>query len=187
MKKILLIDNFDSFTFNLVHYLEGLNCSVEVFRNNELNTISLKSYDALVISPGPGLPTESNELVDFLKRNYGAKPMLGVCLGMQALLNLKGYSIYNMPKVKHGIQTEIQTDSGVLFDENSNNAQVALYHSWAGKTKEILEPFTVKATMGEWAMAIEDPKNQVYGVQFHPESILTPSGKTILQNWLNSF
>lgn len=187
MKKLLLIDNFDSFTFNLVHYFEGLDCVVDVVRNNAIKSLSTEHYDGIVISPGPGLPEEAGQLMDFLDKTYGTKPILGVCLGMQALLVLKGNSLYNMPYVKHGVQESVVVKRKVLFSGLDKFQPVGLYHSWAAKSLEISNIFEVTAARGEWAMAIEDSAHYAYGIQFHPESILTPNGRIILQNWLDAF
>jgi len=182
LKRILLVDNYDSFTYNLVHYFESLDCKVTVLFNDQLDAIVTTEFDAVVLSPGPGLPAEAGQLLPFVHQILGKKPILGVCLGMQALALALGGALYNQKVVKHGLQEEIHTKSSVLFQEMEPTIAVGLYHSWA-----ITEDgdYEVTATSEHnIIMAIENEVKKCYAVQFHPESIMTPTGKKILGNFL---
>ncbi len=184
MKRILLVDNFDSFTYNLVHYLESLDCKVDVCFNNAIPVEIIDVYDAVVLSPGPGLPEESGDLTAFVKKYIGKVPFLGVCLGMQALAVELGGELYNQQVVKHGVQETISTKRGVLFSEDSESIEVGLYHSWAVSFDG---DYLVTATSKKGtAMALENKSLRCFGVQFHPESIMTPNGLDILRNFLKS-
>lgn len=182
MKRILLVDNYDSFTYNLVHYLEALDCEVTVCYNDSIPTQVLELFDAVVLSPGPGLPEESGDLLLFIDRFLGQLPMLGVCLGMQALALQLGGEIYNQKMVKHGLQESISVEKSTLFSTREESFEVGLYHSWAVREDDNYE-VTAKSLSGV-IMAIENREKRCYGVQFHPESIMTPRGKEVLQNFL---
>ncbi len=183
--KVLLLDNFDSFTYNLFHYIEALDCEVKVVRNNEISLSEIEAFDKIVLSPGPGLPQNSGILMALLSEFATKKPILGVCLGMQAIALHFGGSLYNLPNVKHGVaETVVQQEESKLFKGISRNFEVGLYHSWA--VKPVL-PKELKATViseKNVLMAIEHQVLPVYAVQFHPESILTPAGKKIIQNFI---
>jgi anthranilate synthase component 2 len=183
--KILLIDNFDSFTYNLSHYLEGLGAEVVVIRENEYSKELLKNMDGIVLSPGPGLPSESEGMMSCLADAFGEIPILGVCLGMQAMVEYTGGKLFNQEKVKHGIQEYIDKkgDSNLLKGI-SNRFQVGLYHSWAVQLQEnsVFQSTSMSAT--GIVMSIESVENKLFGVQFHPESVMTPEGKNILKNFL---
>ena len=182
MKQILLLDNYDSFTFNLQHYLVSLGVKVDVIRN-DAEIDSLLNYDGVVISPGPGLPKEAGCLMDVLSMSKGRTPVLGVCLGMQGMCEFLGGTLYNQSEVKHGVQEVIEIDSGVLFKGLDSEIKVGLYHSWAvnenGKYK------IVARSKSNVIMAIEDIDSKFYGVQFHPESIMTKDGMRIVKNFIN--
>lgn len=182
MKRILLIDNYDSFTYNLVHYLEALDCEVVVQFNDEIVFEEMDSFDGVVISPGPRLPAEAGRTLEFISAVLGKKPILGVCLGMQALaLQLQG-GLYNQKVVKHGVQEVIHCKDSVLFSGMPPSIDVGLYHSWA---VDDFGDFTVTAWSNSGVvMAFENEDKKVYAVQFHPESILTPQGHLILKNFL---
>lgn len=182
LKRILLVDNFDSFTYNLVHYLESHDCSVDVCYNTAIPTGVANKYDAVVLSPGPGLPEESGDLKVFVAEFLGEIPILGVCLGMQALAVQLGGTLYNQQVVKHGVQESIITKRGVLFSQDDSEFEVGLYHSWA-VSKEGDYTITAESKNGT-VMALENKSLRCYGVQFHPESILTPKGMEILENFL---
>ena len=188
MKKIVIIDNYDSFTFNLVHYLEELDCEVTVLRNDEFELEELKSFDDIILSPGPGIPSESGLLIDVIKTYASSKKILGICLGQQAIGEVFGGSLVNLNKVYHGIATSINvlvTDE-TLFQNLPKQLEVGRYHSWVinpADFPDVLE-VTAAAENGE-IMAIRHKTFNVKGVQFHPESILTPHGKTIISNWIN--
>lgn len=181
--RVLLIDFYDSFTFNLAHYLEALEVELLTKRYDELVAQDFLQLNAIVLSPGPGLPKEKQGLSDILTENMGKIPILGVCLGMQALVEHLGGSLENQQQVKHGVSEPIQTQSNsLLFKNLPTQFQVGLYHSWMVKCPE---NWITAYSMYAVPMAIELPELKVFGVQFHPESIMTPMGKRILQNFLD--
>ena len=187
MKKMVLIDNYDSFTYNLVHYLEELNCDVVVLRNDEFEIEGLQSFDAIILSPGPGIPSESGLLLEVIKTYASTKKILGICLGHQAIGEVFGATLVNLDTVFHGVSTTITiTDTTeTLFSNLPQQIEVGRYHSWVinpANFPEVLE-VTSESENGE-IMSIRHKNFNVKGVQFHPESILTPSGKTILANWI---
>ncbi|MFK7785265.1 MAG: aminodeoxychorismate/anthranilate synthase component II [Crocinitomicaceae bacterium] len=181
MQQILLLDNFDSFTYNLEHYLNGLGAQVNVVRNNvPISDISL--FDKIVLSPGPGLPEEAGFMLDIIERADGKIPVLGVCLGMQGIAVHLGGEIYNQQIVKHGVMEEIDCSDSHLFHGIPKRIEVGLYHSWAVKDHANYTT-TAKSSSGI-LMGIENVDRKLYGVQFHPESVMTPNGKDILKNFL---
>ncbi len=182
MKQILLFDNYDSFTYNLKHYLEALDVSVVVVRNDEI-VKDLFQYNGIVLSPGPGLPEESGHLMKLISQVKTKIPILGVCLGMQAIAEEYGWELFNQRKVKHGVSEYINTVKSVLFNNEMNTIKVGLYHSWAVKATNNDLKITATSKDGI-VMAVENVKDMVYGVQFHPESILTPQGKQVLANFI---
>lgn len=188
MKNIVVIDNYDSFTYNLVHYLEDLGCNVTVFRNDLLSIDELKSFDKILLSPGPGIPNEAGLLKEIIKTYANKKPILGVCLGQQAIGEVFGGKLVNLNQVFHGVATKINVCvvDEELFKNMPKEIEVGRYHSWVVH-KEL--PDSLEATSfddnGE-VMSLRHKKFNVKGVQFHPESVLTPHGKIILKNWLNS-
>ena len=188
MKKILVIDNYDSFTYNLVHYLEDLNCDVTVLRNDKLSLEDVKPYDKILLSPGPGIPDEAGLLKSIIETYGPSKSILGVCLGQQAIGEVFGGKIINLNEVYHGVATsiEITVDDESLFKGLDKNIQVGRYHSWVVDTNL---PNCLEATsfdeIGQ-IMSLRHKTFDVKGVQFHPESVLTPHGKRILENWINS-
>ena len=189
MKKIVVIDNYDSFTYNLVHYLEDLNCEVTVFRNDEFDMEELEAFDKIVLSPGPGIPDEAGFLKDVIREYAKSKSILGVCLGQQAIGEVFGGSLINLDKVYHGVATKITVlvNDEKLFDGLEKQFEVGRYHSWVVSTEnfpEILEITSVDEN-GQ-IMSLRHKNLDVRGVQFHPESVLTPNGKKILENWVNS-
>jgi anthranilate synthase component 2 len=189
MKKIVVIDNYDSFTYNLVHYLEDLNCEVTVFRNDEFYIDEVKPFDKILLSPGPGIPDEAGLLKEVIKTYAPTKSILGVCLGQQAIGEVFGGSLINLEKVYHGVATKVSitVPDEVLFKGLNNEIAVGRYHSWVVSKEdfpEVLEITSVDAN-GE-IMSLRHKTFDVRGVQYHPESVLTPDGKKILQNWVNS-
>ncbi len=189
MKKIVIIDNYDSFTYNLVHYLEDLECEVTVFRNDEFELEELKIFDKIVLSPGPGIPNDAGLLKSVIAHYAPTKSILGVCLGQQAIGEVFGGSIINLDKVYHGVATNITVivDDENLFKGLGNKLEVGRYHSWVTNTldfPEVLE-ITSQDENGQ-IMSLRHKKFDVKGVQFHPESVLTLNGKKILENWVNS-
>ena len=187
MKKILVIDNYDSFTYNLVHYLEDLNCEVTVKRNDQLTLEEVDAFEKIVLSPGPGIPDEAGLLKEIIKTYASTKSIFGVCLGQQAIAEVFGGSLINLDKVYHGIATKINiTKETMLFEGLPKEIEVGRYHSWVVNPNL---PKVLEATsFGEngQVMSLRHKEYDVCAVQFHPESVLTPDGKKILENWLKS-
>ncbi|MEP5255373.1 MAG: aminodeoxychorismate/anthranilate synthase component II [Winogradskyella arenosi] len=187
MKKILVIDNYDSFTYNLVHYLEDLNCEVTVKRNDKLTLEDVDAFDKIVLSPGPGIPDEAGLLKEIIKTYAPTKSILGVCLGQQAIGEVFGGTLENLNNVYHGVATAITlsvTDE-VLFKGLNTSFEVGRYHSWVVNPNL---PDCLEATSFDSNGQIMSLRHKVYdvkGVQYHPESVLTPDGKQILENWVN--
>ena len=187
--KVLILDNYDSFTYNLFHYLKGFTSDVTVKRNDEISVAEIENYTHLVISPGPGLPKDAGLLLEVLKRYSTTKPILGICLGLQAIVEHFGGALYNQDIVKHGLQEEIEllnTTSG-LFTGFENLIVVGLYHSWAAK-RDCLPTSLEITAQGKTGviMGLQHKTLPLSAVQFHPESVLTPTGKTMIKNWLES-
>ena len=187
MKEILVIDNYDSFTYNLVHYLEDLECNVSVFRNDQFELDEIEHFNKILLSPGPGIPDEAGLLKPLIKKYASTKSILGVCLGQQAIGEVFGGAITNLDSVFHGVATkiEITDDSEYLFKGLDKNIEVGRYHSWVVSNDL---PDCLKATSFDengQIMSLKHKEYDVKGVQFHPESVLTPSGKQILNNWIN--
>ncbi len=182
--KIYLVDNFDSFTYNLVQAL-SVHAEVRVHRNQYWHDADLAWADGIVISPGPGLPGTSGFLMRIVETYYGKKPILGICLGMQALGLHKGGELINLPKVRHGLQRRVEVvEPGCLLNEILKPFEVGLYHSWA--LKRVPSNFTLLAQDGAGIpMAMEDPENKAFALQFHPESVMTSLGPRIIQNFLD--
>ena len=182
---ILVIDNYDSFTYNLVHYLEDLNSLVTVKRNDQLTIEEVADYDKIVLSPGPGIPDEAGLLKSIISAYAQTKPILGVCLGHQAIGEVFGGSLTNLDKVFHGVATSVQVVcDDPLFDGLGKNFEVGRYHSWVVE-KPLPEELVLLAEEDNGqVMAMKHKKYDIYGVQFHPESILSPEGKQLLNNWL---
>ena len=186
--KILVIDNYDSFTYNLVHYLEDLNCEVTVFLNDEFDIDEIKSFDKILLSPGPGIPDEAGLLKEVIQTYAKTKSILGVCLGLQAIGEVFGGSLINLKEVYHGVATTITiiSDNEPLFEGLEKQIEVGRYHSWVVDTNgfpDVLEITSVDEK-GQ-IMSLKHKTFDVRGVQFHPESILTPDGKKILENWVS--
>ena len=189
LMKILVIDNYDSFTYNLVHYLEDLNCEVTVYRNDEFDIDEIKNFDKILLSPGPGVPDEAGLLKEVIRTYAATKSILGVCLGQQAIGEVFGGSLINLEKVYHGVATNVNilVDNESLFDGLEKQIEVGRYHSWVVNTEgfpDVLEITSVDEN-GQ-IMSLRHKTYDVRGVQFHPESVLTPNGKKILENWVNS-
>ncbi|WP_343636358.1 aminodeoxychorismate/anthranilate synthase component II [Fluviicola sp.] len=185
--RFLLVDNFDSFTYNIVHYLEQCGVTVDVVTNLDVDPSSPNEYDALVLSPGPGLPPQAGKLMEVVARSFVQNiPVLGVCLGMQALAIHTGDSVYNQEIVKHGLAEEIQLvkKDSLFYAQIPQTFEVGLYHSWAVRLKEE-SPFTPTAFSETGVlMSMEIPEKKIYAVQFHPESILTPHGLKMIENFV---
>lgn len=186
MTNVLVIDNYDSFTYNLVHYLEDLDCKVTVFRNDEFELNELKEFHKILLSPGPGIPSESGLLLDIIKMYASTKSILGICLGMQAIGEVFGGTLINLNKVYHGVATKaIQTKDDNLFEGIPTEFLVGRYHSWAISSQNFPESLEITSIdENNEIMSIRHKSLDVKGVQFHPESILTSHGKKILGNWV---
>lgn len=186
MKKILVIDNYDSFVYNLVHYLEELDCQVKVIRNNEVDLDGISNYDKILLSPGPGIPDEAGLLKEIIIRYAPSKSILGVCLGQQAIGEVFGGKLINLKSVFHGVSTKITqavTDE-ILFQGLEKELMVGRYHSWVVDPHL---PASLEATSFDengQVMSLRHREYDVKGVQFHPESVLTPRGKQIMKNWI---
>ena len=188
MKKILVIDNYDSFTYNLVHFLEALECEVTVKRNDQLTIKDVEPFDKIVLSPGPGIPDEAGMLKEIIKKYSPTKSILGVCLGQQAIGEVFGGKITNLDNVYHGVATniDITVDDESLFKGLDKTIEVGRYHSWVVNADL---PDALEATsydVNGQVMSLRHKIFDVKGVQFHPESVLTPDGKQILENWVNN-
>ncbi len=184
--QVLVIDNYDSFVYNLVHYLEELDCEVTVCRNDEITLEEIARYDKILLSPGPGIPEEAGLLKAIVKEYASSKSILGVCLGQQAIGEVFGGRLINLESVYHGVATKV-TKSVVdedLFDGIENDFEVGRYHSWVvdSNLPECLEA-TSHDENGQ-VMSLRHREFDVKGVQFHPESVLTPDGKKIIKNWI---
>lgn len=185
--KILVIDNYDSFTYNLVHYLEDLNCEVTVYRNDEFDIEEIKNFDKILLSPGPGIPDEAGLLKEVIKTYAATKSILGICLGQQAIGEVFGGNLINLEKVYHGVTSKIDivVNDENIFDGLPKEIEVGRYHSWVVNTTNFPEVLEVTATdKNGQIMSLRHKTFDVRGVQFHPESILTPDGKQILKNWV---
>jgi anthranilate synthase component II len=193
--KILVFDNYDSFTYNLVHLVEKITHSkVDVFRNDQLPLEKAKVYDKIILSPGPGIPIEAGLLLPLIKEYASSKSILGVCLGHQAIGEAFGGTLVNLSTVYHGVATPIEVVSREslvvnpsLFDGLPKELEVGRYHSWVIDDKNFPEELEITARdNNNYIMALQHKTYDVQGVQFHPESVLTPRGEHILRNWLKS-
>jgi anthranilate synthase component 2 len=183
---ILLLDNYDSFTHNLQHYLEYDNdCLVTVKRNDEIDLSEVEDFDALLLSPGPGLPRQSGKMMEIIERYHTSKKMLGVCLGHQAIAEFFGAQLTNSPNVFHGIATNIFIKKAdYLYANLPNQFKVSRYHSWFVSNNHLPDVIDVTANdENEMIMSIQHRELPIYGVQFHPESILSENGLQIIRNW----
>lgn len=180
-----MIDNYDSFTYNLVHYLEDLDCEVVVKRNDQLTLEEVNDFQEIVLSPGPGIPDEAGLLKEIIKTYAGKKRILGVCLGQQAIGEVFGGSLINLDKVYHGVATTIAiVKDDYIFKNLPNKIEVGRYHSWVVNSSL---PDSLEATSFDengQVMSLRHKEFDIRAVQFHPESVLTPQGKQILKNWL---
>lgn len=188
MKKVLIIDNYDSFTYNLVHYLEELGAEVTVMRNDQFELDEVGSFNKILLSPGPGIPDEAGLLKDVIREYAKSKSILGVCLGQQAIGEVFGGGLLNLDSVYHGVSTkvEILDPDEILFKGLGPQIEVGRYHSWVVDPK--LPDSLVATSVDEngQVMSLRHVSFDVRGVQFHPESVLTPHGKQILGNWLGN-
>ncbi len=189
MQKVLIIDNYDSFTFNLVHYLEDLDAQVTVFRNDEFELDEINAFNKIILSPGPGMPNEAGLLKDVISTYAPTKSILGICLGHQAIAEIFNSNLINLKSTLHGVQSKVKVldETEILFNKIPNEFEVGHYHSWVVGFDTISSDLVVTSVdeLGN-IMSIRHQEFDVKGVQFHPESILTEHGKQILKNWLES-
>lgn len=187
-KNILIFDNYDSFTYNLVHAIEHITQkAVTVCRNDEWPLEKIEAFDSIILSPGPGIPTEAGLLLPLIKQYAPTKKILGVCLGHQAIAEAFGGSLTNLSQVYHGIATpiELTKNSSILFKNLPQQFEVGRYHSWIVNEKDLPSDLEITAIdENGFIMAMQHKKYNIQAVQFHPESVLTPLGNAILQNWI---
>lgn len=187
--KILLLDNYDSFTYNLVHVIKSLGYeNVDVYRNDKIELSQIDQYDKIILSPGPGLPSEAGIMMELIKEYAGKKSILGVCLGHQAIAEVFGAKLENIPTVFHGVQTAIKiVIEDYIFAGLPKEILAGRYHSWIVSKNDFPNELEVTAVdrAGD-IMALKHKQLDLHGVQFHPESILTPDGARIIQNFLQS-
>lgn len=200
--RVLVFDNYDSFTYNLVHLVQQITHEkVEVYRNDQIPLEKVKDYDKIILSPGPGIPSEAGELLPLINEYAASKSILGVCLGHQAIGEAFGGKLVNLDKVYHGVATEIQVrsfelgaclpdrqvGSQNLFNGLPEKIMVGRYHSWIISEEGFPEELEITAKdENGYIMALRHKQYDVQGVQFHPESVLTPDGRTIIENWLKA-
>lgn len=186
MLNIVIIDNYDSFTYNLSHMVKQLGANVTVLRNDQFSLDALDSFDRIILSPGPGIPSEAGLLLDVIKEYAGKKPILGVCLGHQAIAEAFGGKLENLSDVFHGVETPCDILSkDDLFRSLPDRIEIGRYHSWVASRENFPECLEVTAVSEEnQIMALRHRSLPVFGIQFHPESVLTPNGKTIIKNFL---
>jgi anthranilate synthase component 2 len=189
--KILVFDNYDSFTYNLVHLVEKiLHEKVDVFRNDKIELEKVKEYDKIILSPGPGVPQEAGLMLPLIKEYASTKSILGVCLGHQGIGEAFGGKLINLSTVYHGVATEVRSGKSevrsMLFEGLPEKFEVGRYHSWIVSDENFPDDLEVTARDdNNYIMALQHKKYDVQGVQFHPESVLTPMGEKIMRNWLN--
>ncbi len=191
--KLLVFDNYDSFTYNLVHLVEKiLGTKVTVFRNDHIDLDTVNEFDKIILSPGPGIPSEAGLLLPLIKAYAAKKSILGVCLGHQAIGEAFGGKLINLTTVYHGLATPIQLEpasskqkANDIFQGFENELIVGRYHSWVVSDEEFPDDLEITARdHNNYIMALRHKTYDVQGVQFHPESVLTPEGEKILRNWL---
>lgn len=198
--KTIIIDNYDSFTYNLAHLVKELGAETEVLRNDRFRLEELERFDKIILSPGPGIPEEAGLLLDVIRTYKGRKSILGVCLGEQAIGQAFGGRLTNLSEVFHGVQTEVRIRNEELIMKREERALleedyifrglpeeilVGRYHSWVVDREGFPDELAITAISPEGQiMALKHRQYDIHGIQFHPESVLTPEGKTIVKNWL---
>jgi anthranilate synthase component 2 len=186
--KIIVIDNYDSFTFNLVQMIEKISGSkADVVRNDRVTQGMIDRYDSIVLSPGPGIPSEAGDLLKIIEDYAGKKEIFGVCLGMQAIGEVFGATLENLESVFHGVATDILVSEPVdyIFRDMPTKFKGGRYHSWVVSANDIPGCLSVTSSDEEGRiMSLSHKEMNVRGVQFHPESVLTPFGMKILSNWI---
>ena len=185
-ERVVIIDNYDSFTYNLAHLVKQLGSKVEVFRNDQFTLNQLERFTKIILSPGPGIPEEAGLLMDVIRTYAGRKPMLGVCLGHQAIAEVFGGKLVNLKEVYHGIATEgTQFGNDPIFSGLPKRIVMGRYHSWVVDRAGFPDCLEVTAMSDDGQiMALRHRNYNIHGIQFHPESVLTPEGATIVRNWL---
>jgi len=191
--KILIFDNYDSFTYNLVHVVEKIiHNKVDVYRNDKISLEKIKDYDKIILSPGPGLPCESGLLLSLIEKYASCRSILGVCLGQQAIAETFGGKLENLKNVYHGVATKIKVNDKRTSSENDvfkslpNELEVGRYHSWIVSKEHFPADLEITAEdENGYIMGLRHKKFDVQGVQFHPESVLTPMGEKMMRNWLS--
>lgn len=185
-ERVVIIDNYDSFTYNLAHLVKQLGAKVEVFRNDQFTLSQLERFTKIILSPGPGIPEEAGLLMDVIRTYAGRKPMLGVCLGHQAIAEVFGGKLVNLKEVYHGIATEgTQFGNDPIFSGLPKRIVMGRYHSWVVDRAGFPDCLEVTAMSDDGQiMALRHRNYNIHGIQFHPESVLTPEGATIVRNWL---
>ena len=184
---ILVLDNYDSFTYNLVQMIEQITGGkVDVFRNDQIALEDIEKYDKIILSPGPGIPEEAGILLDVIKKYSPHKSILGVCLGQQAIAEAFGGSLINLSEIFHGVATDAtKTNEHELFKDLPDTIEVGRYHSWAVNPEGFPEELEITSVDASgMIMSLKHKNYDVHAVQYHPESILTPNGKKILENFL---
>ncbi|HEU5289033.1 MAG TPA: aminodeoxychorismate/anthranilate synthase component II [Cyclobacteriaceae bacterium] len=187
--KVLILDNYDSFTYNLAHIIRQLKYDYEVHRNDKIEPEEIKRFDKILLSPGPGIPAEAGIMMDVIKHYQSSKSILGVCLGHQGIAEVYGGSLYNIPKVLHGVTStaKVIDNEENLFNGLPASFQVTHYHSWAVLNGSLPPEVKVTAENEEGLiMGLRHTRFDVRGVQFHPESIMTREGPKIIENWLKN-
>ena len=187
-KQVLVIDNYDSFVYNLVHYLEDLDCEVTVKRNDQLRLEEVAAFDKILLSPGPGIPEEAGLLLEIIKTYAPTKSMFGVCLGQQAIGEVFGGTLINLDQVFHGVATSAKqlVADEPLFKDIPTEFEIGRYHSWVVAPENFPEALEITSVdVNGQIMSLRHKEFDVRGVQFHPESVLTPEGKTMIKNWVN--
>lgn len=185
--KVVIIDNYDSFTYNLSHLVKELGAEVTVYRNDKFEMSQLEAFDKIILSPGPGIPSEAGLLLDVIRAYAGKKPILGVCLGHQAIGESFGGQLTNLSQVYHGVATPCRiTQPDYLFEGLPETIEVGRYHSWVVDNAGFPACLEVTSVSDEgFIMSLRHKEYDIRGIQYHPESVLTPQGKTILKNWLD--
>ena len=183
--KVVIIDNYDSFTYNLSHLIKELGAEVTVLRNDQFKLEGLEPFNKIVLSPGPGIPSEAGLLLDVIRSYAGKKPILGVCLGHQAIGEVFGGKLVNLSEVFHGVATpcHIVVDDPI-FSGLDRSITIGRYHSWVVSKEAFPDCLEITAEIDGQVMALRHKALNVRGIQFHPESVLTPDGKKMIQNWL---
>lgn len=187
MKRIAIIDNYDSFTYNLNHIIRELGAETAVVRNDRFKLEELETFDKIVLSPGPGIPEEAGLLMQVIAHYADRKPLLGICLGEQAIGEVFGGKLVNLKEVYHGIQSKIRiTADDYIFNGLPEEIAVGRYHSWVVDRETLPACLEITAVSAEgYIMAIRHKDYDVRGIQFHPESVLTPDGKKMIENWIS--